>query len=147
MKLPQRLGWDFLGYWGHNVPQSPVYCHVNSSMLLKIQVQGNGIPNKPEAFLIDPLFSPDLVWKQEPSVQLGSYEHKAQLWNGSSHHKAAQKMCQTFTSTFPISSLVIWKSSSPVYWNTGLSAWGVRQQSQQCLPSMRGRNHHHLSRP
>jgi len=59
---------------------------------------------------------------------------KAKLWNGSNHHKAAQKMCQTFTSALPTPSSVIWKSSSPVYWNTGLSVWEVSSLSILCLP-------------
>ena len=52
----------------------------NSSSLLKIQVQGSGIPNKLKTFLIDPLFSPILAWKQEPACLSTVLElHRAQL--------------------------------------------------------------------
>lgn len=47
--------------------------HANSSSLLKIQVQGSGIPNELKTFLTDPLLSPVLAWKQEPA-SLGTAE-------------------------------------------------------------------------
>lgn len=62
-----------LRYWGHEVLQSPLDYHANSSTLLKIQAQSNSIPNELRTFLIDPLFSPVLAWKQEPA-SLGTAE-------------------------------------------------------------------------